>query len=241
MRIYFNGDSHTSGSELNNPKEETYSYVLAKLLNAEIVSNPAVGGASNYRINRLTDNFLDESIKIDSFPDLVVIGWSEPHRYDWFYNGAYRSVASADDGLDPNKLASLSLERSKTKTYLEELRYQNMDYFSYYISLFHHEMIYNLHLRLKHLNIKHLFFNGCNGFCDWYTWAGPDYPNELLNFPKYDWENCFWRPYDTSVGSLISWAKSNNYYITDWQHTTAEAHAEFASILKSYMTEHKIV
>ena len=237
MQIFFNGDSHTSGTEL--PDGTAYSNVLASMLNAEIVGNPAVGGASNYRIARTTDAYLDKCEAENKFPDLVVIGWSQVCRFDWFHDGKYRSACAGGDDLSVETMYSTNPRRAAGWEIVTKAASPES---IYYLSLFHFEMIYNVHLRLEHLGIKHLFFNGCEGFRDPYR-TGPAIHDTgfMMRYPDYDWGNTFWRILDKKDASLMTWASNRNYPITKWHHTSEEAHIEFANILKDYMSEHNII
>ena len=58
--IYINGDSQTCGTtdviDPDDPRQRSYSSHLAEKIGYKIVANQAIGGASNDRIFRLTEN-----------------------------------------------------------------------------------------------------------------------------------------------------------------------------------------
>ena len=93
MLIYFNGDSNTEGTELDNPSEQGFAGKLAKKFNAQHI-NQAFAGASNDKIFRTTEEYLQECKTKNQFPDLIIIGWTEWIREDWFINGEYHSLNS---------------------------------------------------------------------------------------------------------------------------------------------------
>lgn len=245
MKIYFNGDSHTCGAELRDPKETAYSYRIANKLNATVMDNPAVGGAGNDRILRLTNNFLDNCEKTMNFPDLVIIGWSETSRFDWFVNGRYRTYGSGEDGLlaelgrtiDPVRAEYHEKHLTSLLTLLGAVRYQ-------------HNQMFDLHLRLKHLKIKHLFFNAVHSFNN--LLSNPHYKgilsaihyetemNESTKLPALDWEGSFWKPYEHN-GSFLAWGEVRDFHITPYFHLEAAAHDTFSDELIDYMRVQNII
>lgn len=243
MKIYFNGDSHTCGSELRDPENNAYANIIAKKLNATIVGNPAVGGAGNDRILRLTNQYLDECEKTQEFPDLVIIGWSETQRFDWFYDGQYRTYGSWEDGLSRETAQTIDSDRAK---FHDEFL---TDHFSLIgIMRYQHNQMYNLHLRLEHLKIPHLFFNAVQSFHELPSnlvykklLSAADYEKEFsAPVPILDWNDSFWLPYST-IGSFLAWGRENKYQVTPLFHLEAKAHHAFAELLIEYMVFHNII
>ena len=110
LRIYLKGDSQTIGTDLPDYADDdghfigSYALHLCELLGGTCIANPAVGGASNERILRTTNQMLDDCERNNEpYPDFIVIGFSEYSRYDWFYNGEYRSSGAELDGLGPDE------------------------------------------------------------------------------------------------------------------------------------------
>lgn len=229
MRIFFNGDSHTDGAELADPLNETYSYRLAKLLDAEVVGNPAKSGASNDRILRTTEDFLREC---NEYPDLIVIGWSEPLRFDWFYNGQYRTCRSLEDGFPIEEA-----EQHDPKRY-DYLMNTLRSGFGYSHSIYQQNQMYNLHEKLNHLKIPHLFFNAHMSFSHCIKQTQHFLPN-VKNY-EFDWGNCFWNPYNEVDGCFLEWGKNRNYKATEYHHLESKAHEEFSHLLSDYIKAHII-
>ena len=234
MKIYFNGDSNTQGSELYYARQDAYPYKLAELFNAEIVDNPALGGASNDRILRTTEEYLRKCEENNEYPNLIIIGWSEPNRTDWFVDGIYESLNS--ENLPP--IQCQKLYDSRAKYFSEDWRHHIIEYV---MTQYHHEKIYNLHLHLNHLKIPHLFFNAVNSFNTLISWYKP-YINDTHSFEffKHDWNDRFWKPYE-EVGSFIEWGRLNKYEITKYHHLKEPAHEAFAQVLYDYILEKSIL
>jgi hypothetical protein len=229
MKIFFNGDSHTSGSELYFPTQDAYPYQLAKLLDGEIVGNPAVGGASNDRILRTTEEYLRDCERTNEYPDLIVIGWSEPTRLDWFVNGKYESLYSED--FPP--VESHKVNDTRATHFSQDWRHTSIEYV---MTQYHHEKIFNLHQHLEYLKIPHLFFNAVNSFNTLIEKNKP-FAGDLHNYEffKHEWNDCFWNPYEDEDGSFRTWGLKKGYAETKWYHLSEDAHADFAQTLYQYI------
>lgn len=238
--IYINGDSNTAGSELTRPLETTYCYLLAKKLNYTPIYNSAIGGASNDRIIRTTEQFLNKCK--NPYPNFVLIGWSESERHDWFYEGEYRSITQSD-GVPIDYLQdSLSFEGNDNHGTWQKRAdwYRNFcktPEYQYFISKYMHEKIYNLHLHLNFLNIPHLFLNTVRSFS---TDNKKMYRLNEFDIPHYNWNNRFWNPYNTN-GSFLEWGVCSGYQKTIYQHHKEDAHARFADILYDYIMNNNIL
>ncbi len=234
MKIFINGDSHTSGSELYYPKQDAYSYKLAELLSMEVVSNPAIGGASNDRILRTTLDYLKDCEANNSYPDFILIGWSESCRTDWFYDGDYKSTFSEE--FSPNKTNEVNSFRANYHwdTYRQpEIRSALTKYF--------HERMYDLHLHLNHLKIPHLFFMGVYPLpteldCPDFSLL-PNFDNSII---EYDWNNRFWKVYDIE-GSFLTWGRNQGYEVTKWSHLKEDAHEHFAQVLYKHILDNNLL
>ena len=84
--IYFNGDSHTYGIDLD--PAQRFSNLVAQQFDRLLVNDAKVG-ASNTRIIRTTKQYLE-----NNKPDLLVIGWTTWEREEWEYQGQYYDVNS---------------------------------------------------------------------------------------------------------------------------------------------------
>jgi hypothetical protein len=229
MRIFVNGDSHTSGSELYFPTQDAYPYQLAKLLNGEIIGNPAIGGASNDRILRTTEEYLRECERTNEYPDLIVIGWSEAGRTDWFVDGVYESIHSQN--LTPERTTKIDPARAKFCIDIwrqPELVCTMARYF--------HERMYNLHQHLDYLKIPHLFFMAVNPLkVDLHRHNLIMHETFDTSIIEYDWNGCFWNPYEDDDGSFRTWGLKKGYPITKWHHLNEDAHTDFAQTLYQYI------
>lgn len=234
MKIFVNGDSHTSGSELYYPTQDGYAYKLAKLLGGEIVANPAIGGASNDRILRTTEDYLRECELISSYPDLIIIGWTESCRTDWFDKGSYKSVFSQE--LTPEDTRAINNERAEFHwdTWRQPETRSTM-------AKYYHERMYDLHLHLENLKIPHLFFMGVSSLH--FEVSGDDkllmpktFDNSLV---EHNWNNSFWKIYEDT--SFVSWGKDHGYEMTKWLHLREDAHAHFAEVLYNHIIENNII
>ena len=221
MKIFFNGDSHTCGSELKDPLINCYSYRLAQLLNAEVIGNPSVGGAGNDRILRTTEEFLHECK--GNYPDLIVIGWSECYRFDWYYETQYRTCGSENDGLSLNAAEITDVKRYKYT--IENMRNSELGILAVYFQ----NQMFNLHLKLNHLKIPNLFLNAHCSFNEHMI----GYQN--FKFYEFDWNKSFWNPYDNTNGCFLTWGKNKGYRPTTHHHLPKEAHEEFSYLLKNYI------
>lgn len=234
MKIFFNGDSHTCGSEVHDPLINTYSYQLARKLKATQVINPSVGGASNDRILRTTEKYLAECERNNSYPDLIVIAWSEFTRQDWYLDGAYRSL-TPDDGIPivvylPELEIDTDDEKKKARFKYAKTLFQP-DIVKDYIARYFQERIYNLHCELNHKKIPHLFFNAhisFNFFCN------------MQELYQHDWQDRFWKPYET-YGCFREYFTSIGYEETPYHHHGIAAHTKFADMLYDYIMEHNLL
>lgn len=235
MKIFFNGDSNTHGSELYYAKQDAYPYKLAELFNAEVADNPALGGASNDRIIRTTEEYLRKCEAENDYPDLIVIGWSEPNRTDWFVDGRYETMYS--ENVPPTQ--SHNINDARAKHFSKDWRHASAEYV---MTQYHHEKIFNLHQHLEYLKIPHVFFNAVNSFNTLIKWH-EQVSNEsyrLFEFFKHDWNDTFWNPYE-EVGSFLEWGKQNGYEKTQYHHLKEPAHEHFAKVLYDYIQEKSIL
>lgn len=93
MLIYFNGDSNVAGAELDDPDNESMAAVISQHFNADRVVD-ALNGASNDRIYDTTLRYIENN----AAPDLVIIGWSEHWREQWYLDGEFHEVNHIEVG-----------------------------------------------------------------------------------------------------------------------------------------------
>ena len=237
LRIYLNGDSQTIGTDLPDYADDdghfigSYALHLCELLGGTCIANPAVGGASNERILRTTNQMLDDCERNNEpYPDFIVIGFSEYSRYDWFYNGEYRSSGAELDGLGPDEVWN---EKNRQRAEWQ-LHHLSCDKASYGQISFYYNQMYNLHCRLEYLKIPHLFLNAHAGFYDDY---GVEHRRNQRaeDLCEFDWDNCFWNVYATEDASFTSWAGIREYKDVPGWHYEHKAHIDFAQVMYDYI------
>lgn len=253
--IYLNGDSHTCGTtDVINPNhlEQSYASHLAHKINYRVVQNPAVGGASNDRIFRLTEKYLWECERGDhDFPDFMLIGWSEVIRFDWFINGNYVSLGQAGHYSITHNEDHLSLSYDEgDQRWPERFCWQSYELTDTLalrgLLLYNYQRMFNLHCRLEYLRIPHLFLNAHLGFMDVHNRQddGRGY-DKIHNYFNFDWDDCFWNVLDKEESSFVTWSLNRGYGYVDNDdggcHPHHEAHLEFADVLYNYIIEHDIL
>jgi hypothetical protein len=234
MKLYFNGDSHTIGSEL--PPNSGFAFKLAKLLNATEVENLAVGGNSNDRIIMTTRESIRKWHTEGGRPDLVIIGFSQFLRMDWYWRGEYMTAPS--DLLESQECSVADANRFR---YHEKIVKQSGA--RSFMARYFHERIYNLHIELESYAIPHLFFSAVESFQsaifkDIHKYLTTDYLNTgaPTALHEYDWNNCFYKPYGYN-SSFLEWGRDYGYKSTELFHLEESAHTEFAKLLHLYIQD----
>lgn len=245
--VYVNGDSQTIGTDLSDDGEASYAYHLVDHLGGNIIENPAIGGGSIDRILRTTHQYLDDCERIhrgyisthadDPYPDFVIIGWTEYSRYDWFYEGKIRTSHAELDGMSPEEM---HLEKNLPRKEWQERSLGHPNNGSAHISYFYNQIM-NMHSRLEHLKIPHLFLNAHAGFYDEY---GVEHRGNSLAvdlFEEFDWQNCFWNVFEREDASFTSWAGKREYkHVPGW-HYEHKAHVDFGKLMYDYVQEHDLL
>lgn len=220
MKILINGDSNMAGEELAD-KSQAIGSQLCRLLGGQEI-NLALTGASNDRIYNTTVEFVKENPNID----LVVIGWSEVSRVQWFLTN--RGVP---EFVEVNNLGVGRWEYPPE--YNQRLAHwhqsgTNMDYRTG-LSHYWHERIYNLHKYLEHLQIPHVFFNAFHEF--------------MIPDPQYqlDWNHCFVSPYDPT-DTYVDFCQAHDYkeITPGWYHFEAAAQLAWAQRVFAHVQQHGI-
>ena len=170
------------------------------------------------------------------YPDFIVIGFTEYSRYDWFYNGEYRSSGAELDGLGPDEVWN-EKNHQRAEWQLEHLSGEKASYGQ--ISFYYNQM-YNLHLRLEYLKIPHLFLNAHAGFYDDY---GVEHRRNQRaeDLCEFDWDNCFWNVYATEDASFTSWAGKRGYKDVIGWHYEHQAHLDFSELMHQYIQDNDLV
>lgn len=229
--IYFNGDSNVAGSELADP-DKGMAGCLARSLGMPYQNN-AFGGASNDRIYDTTmDTLFDRATnrpQLRQRPDLVVIGWTQFSRIQWFLvdawnQGEFWEVNNLGVGMPvPDQY------QSRYEFWKTDIRFDS--HWDAVLGKYWHNKIFNLHCLLAHFKIPHLFFNAFQCFL-----------THGLTQDQQDWQSCFMAPYDDRL-CYVPWCFRQGYQeITPgWNHFQEDAHTEWAAIMDQYIRQHKIL
>ena len=236
MKILLNGDSNMSGEELEDCSLSMGSQ-LCQILGGEEI-NLALSGASNDRIYNTTLEYINKN----PAPNLIVIGWTEMCRVQWFLTNQDASFAQTNQTPGFVEINSLGIgSREYPSEYDNRLKHwftvaNNKDYRDA-LSFYWHERIYNLHKLLEFQKIPHIFFhafhnfrihdqmnqlNWSNRFMEPYTWC---FTNEIVNF------------------SYIYWCERNDYkQITPgWFHYEPAAQRAWAERLAIHIQKHNLM
>lgn len=227
MFFYFNGDSNTAGTELTDPQNESLAACVAKTFGAQYL-NHSFSGASCDQVISSTRAYINCCKTTNSWPDFVMIGWTDWYRQDWFHNGGTYSINSL--GLNhPEKVDARRLE------YFDSQIDLNVG-FKASMAMYYNNIIYNLHQELTYHNVPHLFFNATESLTQ-YEHHSDDY--RIL---KLDWENRYFEPY-TKAMSFRKYCENKQYpHITPgFYHYQAPVHAEWAELLCSHIRLHNLV
>lgn len=217
MLIYFNGDSNTAGSELS--KGESFPEIIARYYDAKSI-NHAVGGCSCDHIIRTTRTYIDQCKAKNAFPDLIVIGWTEWNREEWFRNGRYDTASM----MFKDQMNQLSDSEKSRLEYFET--YITKPEFTGAAAVYYNNAIYNLHCEFKDLGIPHLFFNAIL----------PLDVSKIMLTPlpilKHDFENSYFHPYSNKY-AMRQWCLDNNFdqVTPGYFHFVPAAQQAWASLL----------
>lgn len=172
-------------------------------------------GASNYWIETHIEYFLADTSKIKD--PLLFIGWTSTEREEWPWLYSNISVCGGPDfGIpEPMKARYEQWKTTLTRDYMQQC------------IEFWHDRIYQMHLKLRELEIPHLF---------WTT-----YDNFKSVDNQVDWHGNFYKPYDPN-GCMAKYFETNNILANtgDPFHYGSEAQAAWATELSKYAVEHKL-
>ena len=216
MHILFNGDSNMNGEELEN-KDLSMAGVITKFYNAT-ATNLAVSGASNDLIYDSTRQYL----QTNPAPDLVVVGWTEHGREQWYFNNKFHEINQLDVG---NRVP----EEFRRRYQFWKNHVQKDGDWHRVMGYYWHNKIYNLHSILKERGIPHLFFNAFDAF------QVADISEQL------NWHDSFFLPYHQNR-CYVNWCVEHGYreITPGWQHYNEDAHAAWANTMIDYMHTHSI-
>ena len=221
MKILFNGDSNMCGEELDD-RSQGIAPQLSSMLGMQEI-NLSLSGSSNDRIYDTTMSY----VQTQTAPDLIVIGWSEYARVQWFVTDKGRP-----EWIEINNLGIG--RRTPPAEYLMRLEHWqestlNLEYRTG-LSLYWHERIYNLHKYLEHLHIPHVFFHAFHDF--------------KMHHTQYhlNWNNRFMNPYNQDL-TYVHWCARNNYkeITPGWFHYEPAAQHAWAERVANHIKRYKII
>jgi hypothetical protein len=234
MILYVNGDSNSAGAEAVNsyafaeddplywglgrkphPDNERVSYgaELANLMGA-IMDCDAESASSNDRIIRTTNDYLNQGGE----PDLIVIGWSTWEREEWWDEETQRYWQINAGGIGEDWPTTI---KDKYKKWAVSHNYQDA-------LIEQHTKIWNFHIHLRNLKIKHLFFSCFQ-------------PLAMHNFRFSDWDQSYVEPYDPNC-TYYNWLKSKGFNTVNpaSYHFGPDAHAAWAEFLFQQLVQRNL-
>ena len=210
MKLYVNGDSHSTGHDAVLPgpnPAHSYGKLLADKLEYEFVCD-AVAGCSNDSIVARTKNYLENNT-----PDFLIIGWSTWEREEWRYQGKTYQVTSS--GFD-------QLPKGLHARYKQFVIDSSIPENQWAMEDRNHDLIEEMHEYLKNKKIPHLFFNCFSYF----------FYRVRQNRTRKDWGNNYIDPYNQNM-TYYFWLEEQGYKPSNpkYYHYGADAHEAWADFL----------
>lgn len=235
MKLYVNGDSHAAAAEAVVPHAFAEDDgALKHLGRAPHPANAAVSwarsladtvkvtlyldaesAASNDRIRRTTRDWI-KTHHARLTETVMLIQWSTWEREEWLIQGQpYQVTASGTDDVP----------LSHTVAYKQWVA--DMDWLM--VQHREHDKIWQFHLELEALGVRHVFFNGNSTFKD------------IAQAQQHNWGHSYISPYDPSM-SYDQWLKRNRFCTVSpesW-HFGPDAHVAWARFMLQYGMKHKL-
>jgi hypothetical protein len=234
MILYVNGDSHAAAAECVNAHawacddglywsmgqqphpdnlRASFGCELANHLGAVLICD-AQAGCSNDRIIRTTRSWIEQNSSVlhDSF---LVLQWTTWEREEWVYQGQYYQVGASGIDSVPQALQEKYRHYIMSIDWAEKIRLA-------------HDQIWQFHLELKNLNIRHVMFNGNTDF------------EQSQN--RMDWASNYINPYDPAY-TYNRVLRNNGFEPVNahsW-HFGAVAHCFWAEHLLQYIIKNKMI
>ena len=233
MILYVNGDSHTAAAEaVNNhafaeddsrywhlerrPHPDNLSVSWGKLLSERLKSSficDAESASSNDRIIRTTKDWIQASEK-ELYRTVMVIQWSTWEREEWQIDKKYYQVNASGIDIVPES------HQQQYKEYVANIDWNKKTEQA-------HLKIWNFHLYLQTLGVKHVFFNGNNSF-------------ENITNPQ-DWGTSYIEPYDPNSTYDAVLKEKHNTVSPASYHYGAQAHRQWANYILHYLLDNQLV
>lgn len=189
---------------------------LKRYLNCNVI-NLANSGSSNSQIANCTFTYLEEHKK-ELNPDttLVIIGWTENHRYDYFFDDCGKLTISIPKSEVYKRVFKRRLKHvndsdiKKYEAYIKHLDnlksysdlfndHVSMSYVNY---IYHIQLINMMQLQLEKFNFKYMFFNSLSH----YPLNSQPRKECVILDNLINWEN--WFPYFNKDSYWYSWDES---------------------------------
>jgi hypothetical protein len=141
----------------------------------------------------------------------MIIGWSTWERTEWLYDDIYWQVNAGGIGHDwPDEI------KRRYKHYVADIDYNKC-------MREEHKKIYQLHLDLKLMGFKHLFFNTFLPF------SGTE---------KVDWAGSYLEPYNPDF-TFYNWCQSQGFSTVypGSYHFGPDAHAAWAEFIYPHIVQ----
>lgn len=234
MILYVNGCSHSAAAEAAvhhawacddgelwqhgdepHPANLAVSYGkhIADELGAELVCEASSGG-SNDRIIRTTKQWIENNP--DKLADtFMILQWTTWEREEWLHEGKWYQVNASGIDIVPPEL------EEQYKNYVINVDWNVKTPEA-------HDKIWAMHLHLKELGIKHLFFSGHSTFSD------------IQN--RQNWGSSYMHPYSRD-DSYHNWLKNNGgtYANPQSYHFDAESHCIWAKHVLQYIKDNNLL
>lgn len=234
MILYINGCSHSAAAEAAVPHAwaiddgqywnrgtephpanlaVSYGRHIADALGAELVCEASSGG-SNDRTMRTTQQWIENNL--DRLKDtFMILQWTTWEREEWFYKDQWYQVNASGIDIVPPEL------EQRYKDYVI-----NVDWNAKTAEA--HDRIWRMHLYLKTLGIRHLFFSGHSTFSD------------IQN--RFEWGTSYMHPYSRE-DSYHNWLKNNGgtYANAQSYHFDAKSHRLWAEHVLQYVKDNNLL
>jgi len=228
MILYVNGCSHSAAAEaavkhawaVDDPQywqrgtephpanlAVSYGRRLADSLAAELVCEASSGG-SNDRIIRITKDWIENNTaRLDQ--TFMILQWTTWEREEWYHLDQWYQVNASGIDTVPTQL------QQRYKEYVINIDWTIK-------TLQAHDNIWKMHLYLKNLGIRHLFFNGHSTFSD------------IQN--QHNWGENYMYPYIREE-SYHNWLTNNGgtYANAAYYHFDAKSHRLWAEHVLQYI------
>lgn len=205
--IYFGGDSHTRGCELQNPDVDCFASLIGKHFNKKII-NDALSGGSNHRIIRKFFENINNKI------ELAIISWTFADRFEHYL--PIKGVGSDKDGwrnitprsnvqlADPKYLSTKKINKvlNSYMIYVRSNEHKAEEFFTQVLTIQKTCKLLNIPLIMTFVHpINKVLENNLDYYKNCYTYPLVDWNNENWLFDKNFSLSCYCRDKKLPFGS----------------------------------------